>query len=165
MISPRHTTRMSIQGEYLCLLSTKTSAICYVCVCSLLLLLANPPPLAEQMCRCEHLVTVYAHTPQHLFFFECFKLSKGLGVIGAYPLPHVLPQFFCDSTSKVECVKQMKVSTEKKLYSFGSLHLQFKSLFPDLNFLHPEFICRILNLLISLPLSLSFSLSTSSSFL
>lgn len=34
-----------------------------------------------------HLVTVYAHTLQHVFFFQCFKLRKGLGVIHTYIFP------------------------------------------------------------------------------
>lgn len=141
------------------------AAIC--CVCSfhhLLWAISMPPSLilptswaAVQMWTpCHSLL----HTPYHLFFFERFKLSKSLQVIRAYILPHFLWQHqlsrMCETDEEICAL----------LPSFGSFHLHLKSLCPDLNFSHPEFNCRILNLLISLcilslsillPLSISFS--------
>lgn len=78
-VSPRGITLLSIHQAF-------SHMLCY----PLLLFPASfltPSSPAERLYRCKHLVTVYDRTPQHLFFFKCFKLSEGLGVIGPYPFP------------------------------------------------------------------------------
>lgn len=80
-VNPRGITLFSIHQALSCML-------CY----PLLLFpdsFLTPSSLAERLYRCKHLVTVYTRTPQHLFFFKCFKLGEGLGVIGPYPFPPV----------------------------------------------------------------------------
>lgn len=111
MTSSQHTTphhkNVSLRGITLCSIHQALShMLCY----PLLLFPASsltPSSPAERLYRCKHLVTVYARTPQHLFFFKCFKLGQGLGVIGPYPFPPMYSVsgvfFLCQHNLKGMC--------------------------------------------------------------
>lgn len=145
----------------------------------MLCLFLLPPPVSYfyapfphpsyQLSSCADVDTLSQFTSHSLPFVFLWALQaewESASDPCVYPPPCALSDFLWQHQLNRMCETDEEICA--LLPSFGSFHLHLKSSCPDLNFSHPEFNCRILNLLISLcilSLSILLPLSTSFSFL